>query len=205
MSDHTVDCPFDKDVDIEARYLSGRLPEEEAEAFEAHYFECDRCFALMQRGAELRAAMASSSVRAHRRTPWWPSLAVAAGVILAAGLWRVQPHRTSAVPAAAATDSVVFRGVSGMLQLRASATDSLVVASWTPGDRARSYRVRLLGEDGSLLSEHEVTDTTARLVLPRRDAARAVPIYVEVQALDQLRDVVATSPIVRALQETAGP
>ena len=206
MSDPTADCPFDEDVDIEARYLSGRLSEEEAEAFEAHYFACDRCFALVQRGAEIRATESSSpSVSARRRRAWWPSLATAAGLILAAGIWRTLPNEAPHSPAAAASDSNVLRGAGTTVALRATASDSTLFATWSPVERASSYRVRLLGEDGSLLTEHEVSDTNARLAVPLRDGRRAAPVYVQVQALGPLHEIVAASPIARASQGSGSP
>jgi tetratricopeptide (TPR) repeat protein len=36
-------------------YLSGNLPEEEQEAFEMHYFECDDCFALLKTAERLHS------------------------------------------------------------------------------------------------------------------------------------------------------
>jgi anti-sigma factor RsiW len=206
MSDNTAECPFVQDVDIEARYLSGRLSEEEAEAFEAHYFACDRCFALVQRGADLRAAaMLAPPVRTPRRVAWWPPLAAAAGLIVVTGLWRTLPDRAPRAPSAAAAASEVLRGASGTVDLHASVSGSTVLVSWAPTERSGSHRVRLLGEDGSLLSEHEVTGTSARLAVPIRDGTRAAPLYVQVQALGPLHDVIAASPIVRATEGTVAP
>src|SRR3954469_2124603 len=93
MSDSNAVCPYGQEPDIEARYLTGQLSETDAEAFEAHYFSCDRCFALVERGAELRAAIQSSDVaraatRRGRRS-WRPWLAAAASVVIAVAVWRV--------------------------------------------------------------------------------------------------------------------
>jgi CHAT domain-containing protein len=43
--------------DLVGRYVAGKLPEEEAEAFEAHYFGCERCWSEVRAATEVRAAM----------------------------------------------------------------------------------------------------------------------------------------------------
>lgn len=206
MTEDTTDCPFDHDMDIEARYLSGRLSEEEAEAFEAHYFACDRCFSLVQRGVDLRAAAALPvGTRAHRRARWWPSLAAAAVLIVAAGLWRVRPGHVPSTAFPNVAESGVLRGASSMLGIHASASTSAVLVTWASREGASTYRVRLLGDDGSLLSERELTDTSARLALPLHEGERPGSVYVEVQALGPLRDVIAASSIVRASRGSGVP
>ena len=65
-----VDCPGTGERDVAVLYLAGKLPEDEAEAFEAHYFECERCWEEVQRGSELRAALGKPAVaRSPAREP----------------------------------------------------------------------------------------------------------------------------------------
>lgn len=60
MSVTEIDCARIEAGDLEARYLSDRLTDEEAEAFEAHYFACDKCWTSLQRAIEMRAALTNA-------------------------------------------------------------------------------------------------------------------------------------------------
>ena len=40
----TVDCQRVEQEEVIERYLAGKLPEGEAEAFEQHYVGCESCF-----------------------------------------------------------------------------------------------------------------------------------------------------------------
>jgi len=83
------------------------------------------------------------------------------------------------------------------LSLAATATPTTIVATWSSTPAARSYRVRLLSPDGSLLFTGETADTSIALSRDLlRDAADKTMAYWQVQALDALRVVVAESPIV---------
>jgi CHAT domain-containing protein len=73
-----------------SRYVTEQLPEAEAEAFEKHYFGCERCWNEVQRATEIRAALAGSAAAPKPspvpasvvRGPWtnWRFLAAAAAV-----------------------------------------------------------------------------------------------------------------------------
>lgn len=76
------------------------------------------------------------------------------------------------------------------------ATKDVLMASWSKPPQAISYLVRLLGADGALLFQRETTDTS--IVLPADSARAAVPSgsgYWQIQAFDELRKTVATSPL----------
>jgi hypothetical protein len=84
---------------VAERYLLGQLNEPEQEAFERHYFGCDRCFdelkTLEAMRAELSGTAATSAARATRQA-WWPVWlgAATAGVLIAAiGFWMMRPNR----------------------------------------------------------------------------------------------------------------
>ena len=214
MPEPQTSCPYGADSDIEARYLAGTLAPDASEAFEEHYFSCDRCFMAVQRGTEILAALsppgsATAPAReanvmttrlARRRVPaWQPALAAAAVVVAAIGIWRAgRPAiRSQGDTAAAAIDA--SRGRDQPLTLTSHATETILLVTWSPPATARSYRVRLFAADGSLLFERETADTTmmiSREVVRRARDEHAV--YWEVQALDALRSVVATSPAVQA-------
>jgi CHAT domain-containing protein len=74
-----------------SRYVGQKLNPEEAEAFEEHYFGCDRCWEEVQRATEVRAAFREAEApakaipfRQRRRIPLalWGGLAAAAAVAL---------------------------------------------------------------------------------------------------------------------------
>jgi CHAT domain-containing protein len=88
----TLDCASIEEQDLVSRYVGRKLSPEEAEAFEEHYFACDRCWAEVQQGTEVRAALREEKVsagavrvRPRRISPVWGALAVAAAVALAIG------------------------------------------------------------------------------------------------------------------------
>lgn len=219
MPEQEINCPYGDDSDIDARYLAGVLSAAESEAFEEHYFSCDRCFAAVQRGNEIRAALSLPAstdtiesppiviplIRRRRRfSAWQPALAAAAAVILILGVRQLNAPRRSASVLPPVSGSDAPRGAAPALTLTSHATTAVLVAAWSPPSAARSYRVRLLATDGSLLFEREIADTSIML---SRDLLRGAksPVYWEVQALDALRSVVAISPIVQAQTAPSPP
>jgi hypothetical protein len=219
MPENKINCPYGDDSDIDARYLAGTLSAEESEAFEEHYFSCDQCFAAVQRGNEIRAALSlpistetiesppsvMPLLRPRRRiTAWQPALAAAAAVILVLGVRQLNAPRRAASTPAVEPASEASRGAAPALTLTSHATTAVLVAAWSPPSGARSYRVRLLATDGSLLFEREIGDTSIML---SRDLLRGAksPVYWEVQALDALRSVVAVSPVVQAQTSPSPP
>jgi hypothetical protein len=179
-----VTCAIVDERNLEARYLAGQLSDAEAEAFEAHYFGCDRCWGLMQRALEVRAASVPAlRSRTRRWRAWWPLAAAAA---LAAVLlpWRQK----------APDDSV--RGTPNALELIASVQDHELGVVWRRIPDADIYRVRLYAGDGERLFGQETTDTStsvsiARLQVPR-DSRR---VLVQIEALDRLRRPLARSAL----------
>lgn len=89
-----LNCQYVEEHDLVSSYLAGRLSEDEAAAFEKHYFECERCWAEVKAGEEIRAALKGGTAAVAtppsplnvRRGPWtnWKLLAVAAAVGIAA-------------------------------------------------------------------------------------------------------------------------
>lgn len=212
MPEPDTNCPYGDESDIEARYLAGSLSPAESEVFEEHYFCCDRCFAAVQRGNEISAALGATSgtvstrvdsashITGRRRfAAWQPALAAAAVVVVALGIRQVAESRAVTRTAAANSAAETSRGGAPALSLTPHSTRTALVAVWSSAPAARSYRVRLLGADGSLLFERETSDTSiilSRDLLPGPDDKRIA--YWEAQALDALRSVVATSSVVPA-------
>jgi len=219
MPEQAINCPYGDDSDVDARYLAGTLSPAESEAFEEHYFSCDRCFAAVQRGNEIRSALSLPAstdtiesppiviplVHPRRRfSAWQPALVAAAAVILVLGVRQLNAPNRSAPTLPAVPGSDAPRGAAPALTVASHATSAVLVAAWSPPSAARSYRVRLLGPDGSLLFEREIADTSIML---SRDLLRGgtSPVYWEVQALDALRSVVAVSPVVQAQTSPSPP
>jgi hypothetical protein len=194
------DAPFHQEEDLSARYLNGTLSPTEADAFEAHYFECDRCWNELQRAVELRAAFRSerdarpeqlrsigSSPRViPRLLAGWRPLALAAGIAFATfGIWRIvaepKPYDDT------------LRAPDASLPVSAYTSGNTVVAAWGSVPGAEIYHVRLFAGDGSVLIEREIADTTFMVNADLLPAPGGNLLYWEIEALDPLRQVVARS------------
>lgn len=195
-----ADCPQDK---IVGPYLAGELAEADANAYEEHYFACDRCWDAVQRGLELRAAFLHEARddRSPRKSPVRVGLAVAASlflVIMAGGLWQWQSSNRPA------PDGVVERGRSDLLRLDVAATTEALSLRWDAVEGADSYAVRLLDVAGSVIFEDTTNATqltVSRSSLP--SGKQSVPLVWHVEALDSLRRTVASSGLVVAEPERA--
>ena len=204
-----VTCTRVEEEDLDARYLAGTLSEEEAEAFEEHYFGCDRCWTAVQTGLDVRAASTATTVDPQVRTPptvergtgrparriarrQWLPLAIAASIaVLAVGLWQ----RDGGPGVAPVGDGL--RGPADSIRAVASVRGRILMLGWPVTPRADRYRVRLQRSDATVVLERIVGDTV--LAVPR-DSLRAVTdgerVYWEVQALDALRRTIARSRLV---------
>jgi anti-sigma factor RsiW len=204
MNDLEHSCPI-ADADTEVRYLAGLLSPAEAEAFEEHYFECDICWRAVQQGTEIRSALAqpslpaSKAVHVRRSREWWPLLVAASVMIIA--VWRFpRPVESDNPNLNVGPVAEPVRGAGASALISAAATDKALTASWARNTDARSYRVRLLAEDGQLLLDREVTDTS--IVVPLDSITRlgsSGAIYWQVDALNDLRVVVSSYPLKEAL------
>jgi hypothetical protein len=175
-------CAEVEERDLEAAYLAGRLDDATAEAYEAHYFGCDRCWSALRRAQEIRGALVPRPAGVRQ---WQRPLAVAAGVALlvAAGWWATLQRRPGS------GDTLRGAGDSLVVQLRRSPGGALLVwPAWTGADR---YRVRAYDANGVLLAEREAEDTTMELTIPPGAA------FVDVTALDLLREPLVGSGLVR--------
>ena len=207
---------------MEVRYLAGRLTSEEAEEFERHYFECDTCGKAVERGAEIRSAPGASAIsgtrpmhvsrdlpnvaearafvpRLRRAFAWRPLVAAAAVLAVVTSVWRYNSPASPRPQAPAAAGSADHtRGVSAPLAISASARGRMLVAAWSRASDARSYRVRLLEADGTLLFEQITADTSLALSVDSIGKGRSTIVFWDVQALNELRRVIATSPLTQA-------
>jgi len=113
---HSAKSPMDCDrvarEDVLESYLGDRLSPDDRDAFELHYFECERCLddlrLLESIRAELQPATDASALQTRRRLTWLaPAAGVAALVVLASAvvLWR--SREVSIAPPAASTSPSV--------------------------------------------------------------------------------------------------
>ncbi|MGH9456969.1 MAG: hypothetical protein ACRD2J_04940 [Thermoanaerobaculia bacterium] len=179
----STSCEY-RDTDVAARYVQGRLAEDEAERFEAHYFACEACWAEVQGGIALRAATSRPAAPARRSFVRRAFPAAAAVVLVAAMGWLVLQDRVEPPPA--------FRGAETTWNLEAQRGDGAVAVTWSAVPGAVSYRVRIHAPDGTPLDRMEVTGTSARV--PVTDFGSYRRVYVTVDAIDAAHLIVDRSP-----------
>lgn len=206
MSDvrQPIDCPatHEGQRDLAPLYLAGRLAEDEAEAFEAHYLGCEKCREDVRAGAALRevyakeavvasaSAAASGSVSpAPGRRSWLPLAAAAAIAVLGLGVWL--SRRAVEQPG-----QPVLRGPSaGALVLKIEAgPQGRIELSWPAHPAAAAYEVQVFSTDGTRVWGQEVNEPRLSIgpgTLPAPEPGKS--LEVEVRALDAMRQVVATS------------
>jgi hypothetical protein len=183
--------------DVAVLYLAGRLPEDDAEAFEAHYLQCDKCWEDVQRGIELRAALGKPPVapaaRATRFAWDWRPLAVAAAIaFVGLGVWRLT-RRT-----ADETSRPVLRGVNAErldLKVETEPQGSFNL-TWPPHPDAATYKIEVLASDGVSVWKTEIKETRLSIGAAVLPAPRTgISLLIRVEALDPMRQVVATSEL----------
>lgn len=194
-----MDCTRVDESDLVALYLSGKLPEGDAEAFELHYLGCDRCASALREGGEVRAALgkpvlvpaALPAGRPAAVRDVWTLLAAAAAVAMFFYGIRHLTERQEMV-----SDSDVFRSESAdTMRLNVSPGPAgQVVLEWPPHPDAATYRIEIVRSDGLPVLDSETAGRRILLAigdLPPRPAG--VGLLARVEALNALRQVVARS------------
>jgi hypothetical protein len=194
---NNLDCAAVHEADLVPRYLGGRLGEAEVEQLEAHALDCDRCWAEIQAGGEIRAAGSRSVARfpeprSRSRFDIATLLAAAAAAaVIAIGLRQLVVQSENAV-----TPSV-WRGSAQALALDIAASPSGgLVLHWTEAADARTYVVEVFDSSGTSVLREETTETSrsfgeTELPPPTSD----VWCLVKVEARDGLGQVVAKSAL----------
>lgn len=178
-------CDQVDERDLEAAYIAGRLPDSDAEAYEAHVFACDRCWAVLQTAQAVAAARHPALSAQRPGLPRW--LALAAGITaLVAGTWWVSATRQPLAPEA-------LRGVEDSIAVQLEATDAGLALRFGAFPGADRYRIRVFSPTGELLAERETPDTTLEVSLDREPPTA---LLIEVTALDLLREPLASSGLV---------
>jgi hypothetical protein len=196
MSGKAIICSYAEENDLAARYLRGELNATEVEAFEAHYVGCDRCWAEVRIGGEVREGLgqpfleaqpASGPVRFPRRDFWTPLAAAAVAVVIAVGVGSLS--RRSAEP-----ERAVLRGAAtDALDLKVlRAPDGHVVLEWPSHSDARTYVLEIRTSEGVRVLTSESTETRVALnadALPRQRAGAS--LTARVTAVNSFGHVVA--------------
>jgi len=202
MDNLQITCDLVDREEMDTRYLAGTLDEERAEAFEAHYFGCDRCWNLVHRGVEVRSTGPDPSIakavpkRVTRRS-WmtWAPLAAAAAIAI---VWV-----GTRVPTAGTGGGEVLRGDADSLSVAAASTNGVSRASWSRVTDASSYQVRLFTATGDVLWERRVTDTTLTIMRDSIPGSRAGVLFWQVQALDPAGAALARSALIEVPSDSS--
>jgi hypothetical protein len=192
-----IDCSYVNEHDLVALYLATRLPANDAEAFEAHYFGCERCWQEVRQTGELRSAFGKQFVVIAQppritRDFWAPLAAAAVVAVMAFGLIRLT-ERPNPSP-----DSRVFRSASANrldLTVRLGSAGQ-VILEWSPHPDAGRYRVAVFRSDGLPVLKSETSDLRVSLdlgALPPPPAG--IAFLGKVEALDTMGQVVAESDL----------
>lgn len=156
-----------------AAYVHGDARGEQRASIEGHLAACDECRAEVADVA--RIARTAPVSRPVTRRLWIPAAAAAALVLLWVGprafRQQVEEHRDDAV-----TMTVAPRAIAPI-----GPVDAANALIWSSVPYANIYRVRLFDQDGTLLWEREVADTT--LPVPDSISLRPQqPYYWRVEA-----------------------
>lgn len=202
MGINGITCEIVDEGDLDTGYLAGKLSPEGAEAFEVHFFGCERCWGLVQQGLAVRSAFdadmpARSPViparPARASRPWWGLATAAAIAVVALGVWQIATQREPRL------SEDVFRGESAEFLVAATADSARLRAVWRRVTDADVYRVRLYGADGLMAMERETKDTSVSVPLDSIAIARDAGMFWQVQALDRLRNAIIRSDLTRAV------
>lgn len=200
MSINEITCDVADERDLDTRYLAGRLSPEEAEAFEAHFFGCERCWGLVQQGLAVKSALLvgapahSPAVPASRpqAAGWW-GLAAAGIAVVSLGVWQIAFQRNPGVP------EDVFRGDATVLSVITAADSTGLKAWWPQVADADVYHIRLYRADGQVALDRETRDTSVSVPLDSVAIARETGMFWQVQALDRLRNPITRSDLTRVV------
>src|SRR3954471_2543235 len=101
-------------------YLLGRLSESERDAYEAHYFECARCYSELQALRDVQDALRATPAAASTR-PWvWAAIAATLMLASSAIAWvALRPGTSGQAPVIATAPAPLSPDVQEMTRLAA--------------------------------------------------------------------------------------
>ena len=199
MKPREMDCTYAEDHDLVPRYLAGELPEAEAEAFEAHYFGCERCWASVRQGGEIRAALGNAAIEPIPTDPA-REFGSNAGMLLAAaaavGVIALGVLQLSRRPEIDSFEPTYRGATAGALPLEVvSQPAGRIVLSWPEVDDAQLFVVEVFTSDGASVWRRETTSTTASLKPGELPPRPGISFLAKVEALDTMGQVVARSDL----------
>lgn len=174
-------------------YVAGRLSPDDRAAFEAHFFECDECFAALQAedlfGRTVRQLAAGGSLGAGRAPRWsaaaiTPWLLAAAAIVAAVATATLTDRRTTRL------ESRLARAETRSADLERALTDARRRADAAEGARAPEANVPL-----AIL--HTTRGTGVIEIAVPADAARFIVWFEDLPET-------LTRPIDLTLRSTAG-
>jgi putative zinc finger protein len=192
-----IECPgtAEGQRDLVPLYLAGKLTERDAEAFEAHYFACVSCREEVRVGSALRElygkpAIVAVGYPAPTRRPWLPLAAAAAIAFVAFGVWQFS--RQTVVDLGEPT---LRGGFAATLALKVEpGPEGAFELNWSAHPAAAVYQIQVFAADGTRVWSAEANEPRLSIdsaVLPSPGPGKS--FEVEVQALDSMQQVVATS------------
>ena len=137
-----------------AAYVDRATTAEVRARIQSHLTVCDQCRAEVMEIARMAATLPRARRRKHL---WIPAAAAAAVVIMLASPHSVR-EPTARDREGPVTTTVSPRGVAPV-----GSVDSILNLTWSAVPHADRYRVRLFDTAGSVLWEHETTDTSVVL------------------------------------------
>jgi tetratricopeptide (TPR) repeat protein len=95
-----MDCNEIETSELAEKYILGQLGPQEQQSYEEHYFHCSACFEELQLRQAMQAELGKMRPVPRRRVNWLAWGAVAAALLLEAGLgwWRFHPTPAPDVP-----------------------------------------------------------------------------------------------------------
>jgi hypothetical protein len=180
-------CAIVQDQDLVARFVADRLPEAEVDRLEEHCLTCEECWSELRLALKISAAAHAEMeglepavgpvVRTGSTIRYLPWLAVAATVLLAAGIftWVRQP-----------AEAVLERGAFNQIHVTANRTAAGGVrVEWPAIEGADRYTATVTTGSGRLVASREVTGTTTTFDSIRLVAGDVRPA-ISVEAFDAL-------------------
>jgi hypothetical protein len=198
MADQTPDCPYTGERDLAQLYLAGRLPDAEAQAFEAHYFECEVCSQDVLGGGGLRElfgrpAVAAAVAPARPARAWLPLAAAAAIAFVGIGVWQLA-RRVQVEPTVLRSAGAVIVD----LKVSAHAGGGFDV-SWAPQPQAATYEVQVFASDSTRLWRTETREPRVSIGPTVLSAPAPGSTYeIRVEAFDSLGQIVASAEVAAA-------
>lgn len=192
------DCSKGTERALAPLYLAGKLGEDEAAAFEEHYFACASCREDVERGSELRAVFGKAPIVAtaspSRSARSWLPLAAAAAIAFAGiGVWQMT-RRAAEDPGG----SVMRSTLSEVLDVEVAAgPQGTTEVNWRRAPDAASYSVRVVASDDSEVWKGQTRElhlTIGSGALPVPDGGKA--LFIEVEAFDVMGISVAKSKLI---------